>query len=199
MTKAKLQQMVTNLLKTESPAERQTQWTAILQEMHRQAISNPMWSRSMPAVLNRRLSGYKAGPQQFDYPMHQIQVLGGSSSVTVSPGAQTGLFESYGRMDPHSTRPNEFFISNWLYEGLVSYGDDGAMKPQLATSWTVADTSGGGQEWRFTLRSGVKFHDGTDCNCAAVKMNFDHVLQKPLNTGNYHGWYHLPRYLTSWR
>jgi nickel transport system substrate-binding protein len=101
-------------------------------------------------------------------------------------------------MDPHSYRPNEFFISNWIYEGLVSYGYDGQILPQLAQSWTVTTTNSGSQEYRFTLRSGVKFHDGTVCNCYAVKMTFDHVLQNPLNTVNYHGWYHLPLYLTSW-
>jgi len=198
MTKASLQQMVTDVLKVPSPVARQTQWTAILQEMHRQAISNPMWSRRMPAVLNRRLQGYKAGPQQFDYPVHLVQVLSGSTTVSLAPGAQTGLFASTGPMDPHSYRPNEFFISNWIYEGLVSYGDNGVIQPQLATQWTVTDTSSGGQEYRFTLRPGVKFHDGTTCNCAAVKMTFDHVLQPPLNTLNYHGWYHLPKYLTGW-
>ena len=130
--------------------------------------------------------------------MHVMNVLSGSTSVKVSPGAQTGLFSSTGPMDPHSYRPNEFFISNWIYEGLVSYSYDGLILPQLASSWAVTDTNSGGQEYKFTLRTGVKFHDGAACNCAAVKMTFDHVLQPPLNTLNYHGWYHLPKYLTSW-
>jgi ABC-type transport system substrate-binding protein len=199
MTKATLEQMVTDVLKVENVATRQTKWTEILQEMHSQAISNPMWSRRMPAVINRRLQGYVAGPQQFDYPMHPIEAASGSTSVTVAPGAQTGLFKTTGPMDPHSYRPNEFFISNWIYEGLVYYGQGGVIEPMLATAWIVTDTSDGGQEYKFTLRQNVKFHDGTAFNCAAVKMNFDHVLQPPLNTLNYHGWYHLPKYATSWR
>merc|ERR1711912_178615 len=105
--------------------------------------------------------------------MHLMNVVTGPTSVTVSPGAQTGLFKTTGPMDPHNYRPNEFFISNWIYEGLVSYGPEGVILPQLATSWTATDTSSGGQEYRFTLRAGVKFHDGADCNCAAVKMTFD--------------------------
>jgi len=197
MTMATLQQMVTDVLRVENANTRQQGWSKILQEMHQQAISNPMWSRRMPAVFNRRLSGYVPGPQQFDYPMHVMSVVSGSTSVSVSPGAQTGLFSSTGPMDPHSYRPNEFFISNWIYEGLVSYSHDGMILPQLASSWTVTDTNGGGQEYRFTLRPGVKFHDGADCNCAAVKMTFDHVFQPPLNTLNYHAWYHLPTVLTS--
>merc|ERR1719217_1293298 len=195
---ATLQQMVTDVLKVENANVRQQKWTAILQEMHQQAISNPMWSRREPAVFNRRLAGYMPGAQRFDYPMHQVNVLSGSTSVTVSPGAQTGLFSSTGPMDPHSYRPNEFFISNWIYEGLVSYSYDGLILPQLASSWTVTDTNTGGQEYRFTLRTGVTFHDGSAWNCAVAKMNFDHVLHPPLNTVDWHGWYHLPLHTTSW-
>mmetsp|Transcript_77512 Transcript_77512/g.250795 ORF Transcript_77512/g.250795 Transcript_77512/m.250795 type:complete len:626 (-) Transcript_77512:457-2334(-) len=199
MTKATLEQMVTDVLKEENTVTRQAKWTEILLEMHNQAISNPMWSRRMPAVVNRRLQGYVAGAQQFDYPMHPVLVDSGSTTVTVAPGAQTGLFKTTGPMDPHSYRPNEFFISNWIYEGLVFWGQGSFPEPMLATSWTVTDTSDGGQEYKFILRQTVKFHDGTVFNCAAVKMNFDHVLQPPLNSLNYHGWYHLPKYTTGWR
>lgn len=197
MTRSELERMVSDVLKVENVNQRSAKWKEILQEMHQQAISNPMWSRRMPAVVNRRLGGYFHGPQQFDYPLHNVEVLSGSRTVNVAPGAQTGRFSSTGPMDPHSYRPNEFFISNWLYEGLVSYGANGVITPQLATSWTISDTASGGQTYRFTLRTGVKFHDGTAFNCAAVKMTFDHVLQPPLNTLNYHGWYHLPKHLTS--
>lgn len=197
MTKAILEKKVKDVLKVESPAARQTGWKEILQIMHQQAISNPMWSRTMPAVINRRLSGYVAGLQQFEYPVH---LLSGPSSVKVAAGAQTGIFghdDKVPRNDPHSYRPNEFFLSNWIYEGLVSYGPDGVIVPQLALSWTVTDVALG-QEYKFTLRPNVKFHDGSDCDCAAIKMTFDHVLQPPLNSGDWHGWYNLPAELQSW-
>jgi len=201
MTKATLQGMVTDALSVENPADRQAAWAEILQEMHRQAISNPMWSRTMPAVINNRLSGYTPGFQQFEYPLHLVNVADGSTTITLAPGAQTGIFgssDSVPRNDPHSYRPNEFFINNWIYEGLVSYGSQGAILPSLANSWTVADISGGGQEYRFALRPNVKFHDGSNCDCAAVKMTFDHSLEPPLNSGDWHGWYLLPTYLQSW-
>lgn len=199
MTKQALNNMVTAALRESNLGRRQEKWTEILQEMHNQAISNPMWSRRMPAVMNRRLQNYRHGPQQFDYPMHLVEVSQGSKFVTVVPGAQTGLFTTTGPMDPHSYRPNEFFISNWIYEGLVYYPDSGVPEPMLATSWSITATPDGGQEYTFRLRPNVTFHDGTAFNCAAVKMNFDHVLQPPLNTLNYHGWYHLPSVAKSWR
>jgi len=101
-------------------------------------------------------------------------------------------------MDPHSYRPNEFFISNWIYEGLVHYGNNGVIVPALATDWTVTGTQGGGEQYRFTLRTGVTFHDGLPFKCFAVKMNFDHVLHPPLNHNFYHGWYHLPFHTVNW-
>ena len=198
MTMSQMETLVTNVLSVESEEARQEKWTEILLEMHRQAISNPMWSRRVPAIWSRRLQGYTSGHQQYDYPMHNFMVDMGSSTIRVAPGAQTGLFVTTGPMDPHSYRPNEFFISNWIYEGLVHYGENGEIVPALATSWTFTDTTDGGQRWRFTLRTGVKFHDGVDFNCAAVKLNFDHVLQPPLNHNWYHGWYHLPLHATSW-
>lgn len=198
MTNTTMEKLVTAVLSEENLIQRQAKWTNILQEMHRQAISNPMWSRRVPAIWNNRLVGYSPGPQQYDYPMHTFNAQSGSKTITVAPGAQTGLFETTGPMDPHSYRPNEFFISNWIYEGLVHYGDNGVILPALATSWTIAETSGGGERYRFALRTGVTFHDGAPFNCAAVKMNFDHVLHPPLNHNWYHGWYHLALHTLDW-
>jgi len=162
-------------------------WAEVHTMVHQSAINLPLWGKRIPAVLNSRLSGYAAGAQQFDYPVNRIVVQQGSKTVTIAPGAQTGLFKSVGRLDPHSYRPNEFFANNWVYEGLVSYGADGTIIPALATSWTVkADGV------TFRLRQGVKFTDGQDWNCAAAKLNFDHVFAAPLRTADYHGWYQLP-------
>ena len=128
-------------------------------------------SPTAQAVFNSRLSGYKKGLQQYDYPIHTIKVNSGSKSIKVSPGGQTGLFVGIGRLDPHSYRPNEFFANNWVYDGLVEYGPDGVILPSLAQSWSVDAT---GLKYTFTLRSGVTFHDGETWNCAAAKLNFDH-------------------------
>ena len=41
--------------------------------------------------------------------------------------------------------------------------------PWLAESWETEDS----QTWIFNIREGVKFHDGDDCDCEAVKWNVD--------------------------
>ena len=111
--------------------ERQSKWTALLSEIHYDVLHVPLWGKRIPSLINNaRLSGYVPGAQQFDYPLHKASVVGGgSTTVTVAPGAQTGLFSSVGRLDPHSYRPNEFFANNWVYEGLVKYGANGAIEP----------------------------------------------------------------------
>jgi ABC-type transport system substrate-binding protein len=55
------------------------------------------------------------------------------------------------------------------------------LQPDLATEWTQSPD---GLTWTFTLRRGVKFHDGTPFNAEAVKYNFDRFLgpEKPLRT-----------------
>jgi ABC-type transport system substrate-binding protein len=197
-TQDKVTADISNVMLEENVQTRQQEWKGILTALHEQAIDLPFSGKRIPTVLRTRLTGYLAGQQQFDYPVHSLQVLSGAKTITVAPGAQSGLFSSIGRLDPHTYRPNEFFANNWVYEGLVSYGADGVIEPSLASSWQVADTAGGGQEYRFTLRQGVKFHDGSEWNCTVAKLNFDHVLAKPLRTGDWHGWYDLPKQIEAW-
>ena len=158
----------------------------------------PISGKRIPAVITRRLTGHTPGQQQFDYPVHTLRVLSGGRNMTLAPGGQTGLFAGVGRLDAHSYRPNEFFANNWVYEGLVEYGPGGAILPSLAVSWIVEDLSSGGQQYTFMLRQNVTFHDGTPWDCAAAKLNFDHVLAAPLTTGDYHGWYGLPGAIDGW-
>jgi peptide/nickel transport system substrate-binding protein len=61
-------------------------------------------------------------------------------------------------LDPHSQ--NELLtnsINGQMYETLVNRGKQLEIVPVLATEWKQLDPL----TWRFTLRKGVKFHDGT--------------------------------------
>lgn len=71
------------------------------------------------------------------------------------------------------------FTGYTLYDPLVAWEMDvadrpGKLVPGLATEWKPdpADPT----HWRFTLRKGVKFHDGSDFNADAVVWNLDKVL-----------------------
>jgi glutathione transport system substrate-binding protein len=69
-----------------------------------------------------------------------------------------------------------------FYEGLYGFDKDMKMIPVLATSYEVSKD---GLVYTLHLRHGVKFHDGTDFNADAVKVNLDRVT----NPDN-----HLKRY-----
>jgi peptide/nickel transport system substrate-binding protein len=70
--------------------------------------------------------------------------------------------------------PPEMFISGVLLrpvvEGLLLEDPQGQIKPRLATAWEIAPDK---KSITFTLRKGVKFHDGTDWNAQAAKFNMD--------------------------
>ncbi|WP_103340793.1 ABC transporter substrate-binding protein [Amycolatopsis sp. CA-126428] len=62
-------------------------------------------------------------------------------------------------------------VLNLFYDSLLRQNRDGAFAPALAEKWAAADKT-----LTFTLREGVKFHDGTVFDAAAVKANLDRVL-----------------------
>ncbi|MEO9777506.1 MAG: ABC transporter substrate-binding protein [Sedimentitalea sp.] len=80
-------------------------------------------------------------------------------------------------LDPAAvTAVNDFRILVNLYEGLTRYKSGTLeVEPALAESWTISDD---GTEYTFTLKPGVKFHDGTEFNAQAVKFNFDRMLDE---------------------
>lgn len=99
--------------------------------------------------------------------------------------AQTVVVGSEGAippLDPHRmTGTPGLRVIDAIYDPLVredlSVVTDTApaLKGSLAESWTVSDD---GLVYRFTLRSGVKFHDGTDFNAVAVQANFARIMDK---------------------
>lgn len=64
---------------------------------------------------------------------------------------------------------DEILYAN-VFEGLTRIGPKGEVLPALAESWTVSDD---GKVYTFKLRTGVKFHDGTDFNAEDVKFSLD--------------------------
>jgi peptide/nickel transport system substrate-binding protein len=57
-------------------------------------------------------------------------------------------------------------------DALVALDENLQVRPALAESWRQESPT----SWVFHLRKGVKFHDGTPFNAAAVKFNFERLL-----------------------
>lgn len=78
-------------------------------------------------------------------------------------------------LDPHvATSTNDFRILENIYEGLVRFADGTLnIQPALAKSWDISED---GLRYTFTLRRDVRFHDGTAFDAAAVRYNFERML-----------------------
>ena len=63
-------------------------------------------------------------------------------------------------------------VAKSFYQGLYGFDKDMKMVPVLATGYTVSTD---GLVYTIKLRTGVKFHDGSDFNAEAVKATFDRV------------------------
>ncbi|WP_131785777.1 ABC transporter substrate-binding protein [Protofrankia symbiont of Coriaria ruscifolia] len=76
-------------------------------------------------------------------------------------------------LDPQVTAQDATaMIDRNIVDSLVYQAPDGSFHPWLASSWkTSADL----KTFTFTLRSGVRFHDGAAFDASAVKINFDRV------------------------
>ena len=103
---------------------------------------------------------------------------GGSGASSADSSSDTLVFAQ--AADPRSLDPafaddgESTKINTNIYEGLVKYADKTTdIEPCLAESWGVSED---GLTYTFHLRQGVKFHDGTDFNAEAVKVNFDRQL-----------------------
>jgi len=75
-------------------------------------------------------------------------------------------------LDPwNATDLDTLLVTRQIFETLVDF-EPGALRivPKLAESWS---SSPDGTTWTFSLRKGVRFHDGTELTAAAVALNFD--------------------------
>ena len=106
-------------------------------------------------------------------------------AVSVAVPAKTLRWASQGdtlTMDPHAQ--NEGLtnsINGQIYEKLVTRDRQLVIVPGLATSWQQI----GPLTWRFTLRQGVKFHDGTPLTVDDVVFSVLRAQQPTSNIAVY--------------
>jgi peptide/nickel transport system substrate-binding protein len=94
----------------------------------------------------------------------------GASAADLSIGVRSGA-ES---MDPHFSAIgiNVSAMKN-VYETLTARDDNLQLAPGLAESWELVDDL----TWRFKLRAGVKFHDGSDLDAGDVVQSVNRIPQ----------------------
>jgi peptide/nickel transport system substrate-binding protein len=95
---------------------------------------------------------------------------------TAGGASKAGTLVFAGAADPTYLDPalvsdgESFRVTEQIFEGLVKLKPGTTIvQPALATKWSTKDA----KNWNFTLRRGVKFHDGTPFNAAAVCYNYN--------------------------
>ncbi len=82
------------------------------------------------------------------------------------------------QLDPQSTTSYfSFEVLENVFDTLVEPDAKLAMQPALATSWTTAKDQ---LSWTFTLRQGVKFHDGTPFTADDVVYSYHRIINQKL-------------------
>jgi peptide/nickel transport system substrate-binding protein len=106
-----------------------------------------------------------------------LSALGCASAEVPHDVLVVGQLAEPRALDPHVvTSLNDFRILASLCEGLVRFADGSLeIEPALAESWSVSED---GRVYRFALRRGVRFHDGTPLDAEAVRFNLERMLRE---------------------
>jgi peptide/nickel transport system substrate-binding protein len=79
----------------------------------------------------------------------------------------------HGLMPGNSTDDNTGLVLQNIYEGLVAWRTDGTVAPMLASNIAVSPD---GKTYAFTLRDGVKFHNGAPLTSREVAWTWERFL-----------------------
>jgi peptide/nickel transport system substrate-binding protein len=120
--------------------------------------------------------------------MKRLFPLGLLTAALVASGglsAQTLRWSSQGdpqTMDPHSQNESMTNMMNGqVYEGLVARDKKLGLTAALATEWTQVSP----MLWRFKLRQGVKFHDGSPFTADDVVYSIERGQHQNSQISNY--------------
>ena len=84
-------------------------------------------------------------------------------------------------LDPHFLlQDSNIAYNQHIYGALTDTDEHGKLVPNLAESWMPV-----GEAWRFTLRRGVTFHDGTPFTADDVVWSLNRVPNVPNNPAPY--------------
>jgi peptide/nickel transport system substrate-binding protein len=132
----------------------------------------------------RRVSG------RDDFRMHRrwlrlLAVGVAAAMVSVAASAQelaVGLGANITSLDPlfHNFTPNNS-IATHLFDRLVHRDERQRLIPGLATAWKAVDDT----TWEFSLRRGVKFHDGSEFTAEDVAATLKRVTSIPNSPSSF--------------
>jgi peptide/nickel transport system substrate-binding protein len=116
-----------------------------------------------------------------------VVVVAGAFVVSGKSGSKSGTIyyitnaKQLNHLDPQRVYTGEdiAFLNSYLFRTLVSYNpvagkDSSKLVPDLATD--IGTATDGGKTWSWTLKSGIKWSDGTDLTCDDVKYGISRIF-----------------------
>lgn len=127
-------------------------------------------------------------PSENRRPTAALAAVGAVAALTLS--ATPSLAESFtwagqtdpATMDPHAnnTASTLGFLNN-VYEGLVRRNQQMQVEPALAVGWEPIEPNG----WRFNLREGVTFHDGSAFTAEDVLFSYERAISEQSDVASW--------------
>jgi peptide/nickel transport system substrate-binding protein len=107
-----------------------------------------------------------------------LAAVAGSAEAKTFRWANDGDANS---MDPYARQETFLLLMDMsFYEPLLRWNREMKLEPALATEWKQTDPT----TWRFTLRQGVKFHDGTPFTADDVVFSYDRATHPGSNVAS---------------
>lgn len=136
-------------------------------------------SAVVAAMLALAACGSTGGPGESSGAGTSSSAAGSDEAAgepTTGGTLEVGFAEDIANYDPHQ-RPQltARTISRQIADTLTDQDPEtGEIVPFLAESWEISDDA---TEFTFTLREDATFSDGTPVDAAAVKANFDRIIE----------------------
>ena len=132
----------------------------------RSAAGKAVRAVALAAAAGLALSACSGGGSEPEATAGESGATGGDGVFVFGASSDPAIIDGAYVSDGESLR-----VVRQIFEGLVTTAPGKTdIQPALAESW---ETSEDGLTWTFKLKTGVKFHDGTDFDAAAVCTNFD--------------------------
>ena len=99
----------------------------------------------------------------------------GSAAVAAKDMLVIDNVQEPATLDPHRQwNPDSYTVYRNIYDNLVTRDSNGAIVPQVATSWAAASDT----EMDFQLRDDITFHDGTALTAEDVVFSVKRITNR---------------------
>lgn len=89
-------------------------------------------------------------------------------------------------LDPQKASTTQSLqVTNLIFDTLLTMDKDGSVHPGLASEWSMSED---GKTYSFTIRDGVKCHDGTGFDATAAKASIDRAIDPKTLNPNLSAW-----------